>query len=106
LGVRGYFEDFLTPHKVDQDFGVVSDIIYKCNKHIIESFERLENDLAHGEKKIRNAENPGSDTSESIAYHRSILIITPVDSGGIARVKQAMGESAFQDAQNKQGDDL
>jgi hypothetical protein len=38
---EAYFEDFTTPQKVDQDFGLVSDMIYKCSKPIIESFERL-----------------------------------------------------------------
>ena len=41
VGRESYFEDFTTPQKVDQDFGLVSDMIYKCSKPIIESFERL-----------------------------------------------------------------
>src|SRR5512136_892599 len=41
VGREAYFEDFTTPQKVDQDFGLVSDMIYKCSKPIIESFERL-----------------------------------------------------------------
>ena len=41
VGREAYFEDFTTPQKVDQDFGLVSDMIYKCSKPITESFERL-----------------------------------------------------------------
>jgi hypothetical protein len=39
-GAETYYEDF-TPQKVEEDFGMVSDMIYKCSKPIIESFERL-----------------------------------------------------------------
>jgi hypothetical protein len=41
VGRDSFYEDFTTPQKVDQDFGLVSDMIYKCSKPIIESFERL-----------------------------------------------------------------
>jgi hypothetical protein len=41
VGREAYYEDFTTPQKVDQDFGLVSDMIYKCSKPIIESFEKL-----------------------------------------------------------------
>ena len=36
-----YYEDFTTPQKVQEDFGLISDMIYKCSKPIIESFKRL-----------------------------------------------------------------
>jgi hypothetical protein len=42
LGAKRFFEDFTTPQKVDQNFGLVSDMIIKCSKPLIESFERLE----------------------------------------------------------------
>jgi hypothetical protein len=38
---EAYYEDFTTPQQVKEDFGLVSDMIYKCSKPIIESFERL-----------------------------------------------------------------
>lgn len=41
VGRRSYFEDLTSPQKVDQDFGVIADTIFKCSKPIIESFERL-----------------------------------------------------------------
>lgn len=41
VGRETYYEDFATPLKVEEDFGLVSDMIYKCSKPIIESFERL-----------------------------------------------------------------
>jgi hypothetical protein len=41
VGRDVYYEDFTTPQEVDQDFGLVSEMIYKCSKPIIESFERL-----------------------------------------------------------------
>jgi hypothetical protein len=41
VGREAYYEDFTTPEKVEQDFGLVSDMIHKCSKPLIESFERL-----------------------------------------------------------------
>jgi hypothetical protein len=41
VGAETYYEDFTTPQKVEEDFGLVSDMIYRCSKPIIESFERL-----------------------------------------------------------------
>jgi hypothetical protein len=38
---KSYFDDLTSPHKVEQDFGVIADMIFKCCKPIIESFERL-----------------------------------------------------------------
>ena len=41
VGREAYFEDFTTPQKVGQDFGLVSKMICECSKPIIESFEML-----------------------------------------------------------------
>lgn len=41
VGREVCFEDFTSPQKVKEDFGLVSDMIYKCSKPLIESFERL-----------------------------------------------------------------
>jgi hypothetical protein len=44
VGREVYYEDFTTPQQVDEDFGLVSDMIYKFSKPIIESADtgRLE----------------------------------------------------------------
>ena len=32
VGARQFFEEFTTPEKVDQNFGLVSEMIVKCSK--------------------------------------------------------------------------
>ena len=41
VGREVFYEDFTSPQKVEEDFGLVSEMIYKCSKPIVESFEKL-----------------------------------------------------------------
>jgi hypothetical protein len=54
VGREAYFEDFTTPQKVGEDFGLVSEMIYKCSKPIIESFERLRKESIPPKKATAN----------------------------------------------------
>lgn len=41
VGREIYFEGLMIPEEVGQDFGLVCDMIFKCSKPIIDSFELL-----------------------------------------------------------------
>lgn len=41
VGREIYFEGLMIPEKVEQDFDLVCDMIFKCSKPIIDSFELL-----------------------------------------------------------------